>query len=100
MAVEKRTVITAKLENELVKYQAIDDCYICAYNPGDKFKAHICLLTGEYLHPGGRIDIDIPESCPFPSIGSTIEIEAGIITRYPGINHENLSEIIRHIKCR
>lgn len=96
---EKRTVIVADFNGSIVVYNRIDDCDECQYDTGDKSNDHRCCLTDESLHCAGKVYVDVPESCPFPVIGSGIDpITANVIGRHPGINESNLLEIVQHIK--
>lgn len=95
---KKRTVTVAYLDDNEVVYEQIDDCYVCPYDTGDKFATHTCRLTGEFLYHSGRVDIDVPETCPFPAIASGGDsISDGIIDRYPGINQDNVDKITKFI---
>lgn len=97
MTDEKRTVIIAELDDDnFVTHRRVDDCYVCPYDTGDKFAEHTCRLTDEYLHHGGRMDIDVPESCPFPVFGID-QLNNGIIDRYPDITDDKLTEIVEYI---
>lgn len=93
------SVVIAEFNGSIVVYQRINDCYECPYNIGDKLTNHKCDLTDEFLHEKGKVDIDVTESCPFPTVGSGISpISAAIVGTYPGINETNLQEIEKHIK--
>lgn len=94
-----RTVTIAFMDDNAVKLETTDDCYVCPYDTGDKFNEHTCGLTGEHLSYSGRHDIEVPETCPFPAlaIGEAGSIESRIISRYQSISEKSLTEIMKLI---
>ena len=96
----KRQVTVADIEDDVVRYREIDDCYVCGYDLGDKFaEPHVCALTGDTLGYPGKYDIDVPESCPFPARDCDENSLLGaIVSRNQGITDSNLKEIISHLR--
>jgi hypothetical protein len=61
----ERVVLVPHIVDGQLKYRRINDCYVCVFDTGGKYSEHYCGVTGEFLHVSGKVDIDVPESCPY-----------------------------------
>ena len=76
-----RVVLVPHIVDGQIEYKRITDCYVCVFDTGGKFETHYCGVTGEFLHGSGRVDIDVPESCPYAFTKVPDDKEARICER-------------------